>query len=192
MSLEKELIARSGGSCELCAAQGSHNIYEIPPQPEGNLSDTVWVCSPCLKQIEGTERWDAARWNCLSTAMWSEYQPVKVLAWRLLQRCNSESWATDALDMLYLTDEELHWAKATGDEDFSNAQVLHADCNGTPLLQGDAVVLIKTLDVKGSSLQAKVGTAVKNIRLVQDNPDQIEGKIDGQQIVILTKYVRKS
>jgi protein PhnA len=45
--------------------------------------------------------------------------------------------------------------------------------------------------VKGSTLSAKMGTVVKNIRLVEDNTEQIEGKVDGQQIVLLTKYVRK-
>jgi protein PhnA len=45
--------------------------------------------------------------------------------------------------------------------------------------------------VKGTSLNAKMGTIVKNIRLVEENTEQIEGKIEGQTIVILTKYVRK-
>ena len=51
--------------------------------------------------------------------------------------------------------------------------------------------LIKDLDVKGSTLNAKIGTAVRNIRLVHDNHEQIEGKIEGQSIVILTKFVKK-
>ena len=59
------------------------------------------------------------------------------------------------------------------------------------LQTGDSVVLIKSLDVKGSTLNAKMGTVVKNIRLVEENTEQIEGKIEGQTIVILTKYVRK-
>jgi protein PhnA len=53
------------------------------------------------------------------------------------------------------------------------------------------VNLIKDLDVKGSSLNAKIGTAVRMIRLVHDNTEQIEGKVDGQTIIILTKYVKK-
>jgi protein PhnA len=40
-------------------------------------------------------------------------------------------------------------------------------------------------------MNAKMGTVVKNIRLVEENTEQIEGKIEGQTIVILTKYVRK-
>jgi len=59
------------------------------------------------------------------------------------------------------------------------------------LQNGDAVVLTKSLDVKGSTLNARMGTVVRNIRLVHDNTDQIEGKIEGQLIVILTQYVRK-
>jgi protein PhnA len=47
------------------------------------------------------------------------------------------------------------------------------------------------LDVKGANFTAKRGTAVRNIRLVHDNPEQIEGKINGQGIVILTQYVKK-
>ena len=57
--------------------------------------------------------------------------------------------------------------------------------------QGDNVVLTKSLDVKGSTVNAKVGTVVRNIRLVSGNTEQIEGRIEGQQIVILTKYLRK-
>jgi protein PhnA len=53
------------------------------------------------------------------------------------------------------------------------------------------VVLTKSLDVKGSTLNARMGTVVRNIRLVADNTDQIEGRIEGQQIVILTQYVRR-
>jgi protein PhnA len=59
------------------------------------------------------------------------------------------------------------------------------------LENGDSVVLIKELDVKGATFSAKRGTAVRNIRLVADNPEQIEGKINGQSIVILTKFVKK-
>lgn len=123
--------------------------------------------------------------------MWSEVTGVQVVAWRMLNRLRTESWAADLLDMLYLDDENLAWAKATGDHESDGSVDLHKDCNGAMLQQGDTVVLTKSLDVKGSTLNAKMGTVVKNIRLVPDNTDQIEGKIEGQVIVILTKYVRK-
>jgi protein PhnA len=82
-------------------------------------------------------------------------------------------------------------AKVTGDHESDGSIELHKDSNGNTLQNGDSVVLIKSLDVKGSALTAKLGTVVKNIRIVEDNTEQIEGKIEGQQIVILTKYVRK-
>ncbi|MDE3253825.1 MAG: alkylphosphonate utilization protein, partial [Bacteroidota bacterium] len=85
----------------------------------------------------------------------------------------------------------LAWARAAGDEEDDGTVDLHRDANGMILSQGDTVVLTKSLDVKGSTLNAKMGTVVKNIRLVEDNTDQIEGRIEGQVIVILTKYVRK-
>jgi protein PhnA len=68
---------------------------------------------------------------------------------------------------------------------------LHRDSNGHQLRNGDNVVLIKSLDVKGSTINAKMGTVVRNIRLVPDNVEQVEGRIEGQLIVILTKYLRK-
>ena len=68
---------------------------------------------------------------------------------------------------------------------------LHKDAEGQILKTGDSVILTKSLDVKGTSMNAKVGTIVKNIRLVPDNTEQIEGRIEGQVIVILTKFVRK-
>jgi protein PhnA len=93
---------------------------------------------------------------------------------------------------MYLDDDMLTWAKAMGDHENSSDVDLHRDCNGAILQTGDSIVLTKSLDVKGSSLNAKMGTVVKNIKLVADNTEQIEGKIEGQQIVILTKFVRKS
>ena len=93
--------------------------------------------------------------------------------------------------MLFLDEEQLAWAKSTGDHENDGAVILHRDCNGQQLQNNDSVVLIKSLDVKGSTINAKMGTVVRNIRLVTDNTDQIEGRVEGQQIVILTKYIRK-
>lgn len=125
------------------------------------------------------------------STMWSEVPGVQVTAWRMLNRLRNESWAMENLDLLYLDDEKLAWAKTTGDHENDATVDLHKDSNGYVLQNGDSVVLIKSLDVKGSSLNAKLGTVVKNIRIVENNTAQIEGKIEGQQIVILTKYVRK-
>jgi protein PhnA len=93
--------------------------------------------------------------------------------------------------MLYFDDETLEWAKATGEgADTSNA-IVHRDVNGVILQAGDSVVLIKDLKVKGSSMVAKQGTAVRRISLDRENEKYIEGKVDGQTIVIITDYVKK-
>lgn len=175
-------------SCELCGRLENLTQYAIAP--EGAKSITV--CNKCCKQIEKKEELDANHWTCLKDSMWSENPNVQVVAWRMLNRLKNETWAADAIVMMYLNEELLAWAQATNDHLESDSNDMHRDCNGAILLAGDSVTLIKSLDVKGSSVQAKIGTAVRNIKLVHDNTEQIEGKIDGQQIVILTKYVKKS
>jgi protein PhnA len=65
------------------------------------------------------------------------------------------------------------------------------DANGNPLADGDTVTVIKDLKVKGSSLVVKVGTKVKNIRLVDGDHD-IDCKIDGVgQMGLKSEFVRK-
>lgn len=73
----------------------------------------------------------------------------------MLNRLRNESWAADNLEMLYLDDDKMAWAKATGDHENDASVDLHRDCNGAQLVSGDSVVLIKSLDVKGSTLNAK-------------------------------------
>jgi protein PhnA len=149
------------------------------------------ICHKCLAQIDKKEDLEPGHWKKLPETMWSEVPGVQVMAWRMLNRLRNESWAAESLDMLYLDDENLAWAKATGDHENDASVDLHRDANGNILQHGDSVILTKSLDVKGTSLNAKMGTVVKNIRLVHDNTEQIEGKIEGQTIVILTKFVRK-
>lgn len=191
MTTEQVLRNRSENKCELCESASELKVYEVPPQDSSNAENNILVCATCLSQIEKKAELNQDHWKCLTTSMWSEVTGVQVVAWRMLNRLRTESWAADLLDMLYLDDEKLAWAKATGDHESDGSVDLHKDCNGAILQQGDTVVLTKSLDVKGSTLNAKMGTVVKNIRLVPDNTDQIEGKIEGQVIVILTKYVRK-
>lgn len=191
MKIEEKLAARSGNKCELCEATGNLNIYDVPPTASNLPNREIFICDTCLNQIEKKEELDAKHWNCLTTSMWSEVPAVQVVSWRILNRFRNESWAADNLEMMYLDDETLEWAKATGDHEGDGSIDLHKDCNGNILVGGDTVTLIKDLDVKGSTINAKIGTAVRNIRLVHDNTEQIEGKIDGQQIVILTKFVKK-
>jgi protein PhnA len=191
MKLEDALLQRNAGKCELCGSETSLKLYEVQPQDGRTADNCLMICAKCLAQVERKEELDSNHWKALSETMWSEAPGVQVVAWRMLNRLRNESWAADNLDMLYLDDEKLAWAKATGDHESDSTVDLHRDANGAILQSGDTVVLTKSLDVKGSTLNAKMGTVVKNIRLVEGNTEQIEGKIEGQVIVILTKYVRR-
>ena len=190
MKLEEILITRSGGKCELCNSENDVQLYEVQPQDGRDADNCIMACAKCRAQIDKREELDSNHWRVLGETMWSEAPGVQVMAWRMLSRLRNESWAADNLDMLYLDDERLAWAKKTGDHESDGSVELHRDANGNLLQAGDNVVLTKSLDVKGSTLNAKLGTVVRNIRLVPDNAEQIEGRIEGQMIVILTKYVR--
>lgn len=191
MSLDKKLAERSGEKCELCAATNGLSAYTVEPGNPKNNDENIVVCSTCLAQIKDASTMDANHWRCLNDSMWSEVPAVQVVAWRMLNRLKAEGWPQDLLDMLYLDEETLEWAKATGEGESDEDKIVHRDSNGAILQNGDTVTLIKELDVKGATFSAKRGTAVRNIRLVHDNAEQIEGKIEGQSIIILTQYVKK-
>ena len=192
MTTETTLQTRSNGACELCSATDHLSVYEVPPASTGSSDDCTLLCSSCIEQIENPEAVEPNHWRCLNDSMWNQTPAVQVLAWRMLTRLKAEGWPQDLLDMLYLEDDVLNWAKATGEENTSDKEVKHLDSNGVTLEAGDTVTLTKDLNVKGANFTAKRGTAVRGISLVADNPEHIEGKVNGQQIVILTKFVKKS
>ncbi len=188
MSVEKELTIRSGSLCELCGATDGLTSYEIPASPEEGSDGCVMACNTCSTQLNAPDQIDANHWRCLNDSMWSQVPAVQVVAWRMLNSLKQEGWPQDLLDMMFLDEETDRWARALENE----VQIIHKDGNGAVLSAGDTVVLIKDLNVKGASFTAKRGTAVRRISLVHDNPEHIEGKVNGQQIVILTKFVKKS
>jgi len=193
MSTEQALKARSESKCELCGATEGLAVYQVPPASQGNADDSVLICGNCNGQIDQSETMDVHHWRCLNDSMWSQEPAVQVVAWRMLKRLSAtESWAQDALDMMYLDEETASWAAAIEDTAGDDDEVKHLDSNGTLLETGDNVTLIKDLNVKGTSFVAKRGTAVRGIALVHDNPEHIEGRVNGTRIVILTKFVKKS
>lgn len=192
MSTEAKLLARSDSKCELCGASEPLAVYEIPPDSNASPDQCVLICTSCQGQIDDPQTMDVHHWRCLNESMWSQEPPVQVMAWRLLTRLSAEGWSRDLLDMLYLDDETLAWAKSAGDGQSEENGIKHLDSNGAVLEAGDTVTLIKDLNVKGAGFTAKRGTAVRNISLVPDTPEHIEGRVSGQQIVILTKFVKKS
>lgn len=68
--------------------------------------------------------------------------------------------------------------------------IVARDSNGAELLTGDAVTVIKDLNVKGSSMVIKRGTKVKSIRLTE-NPEEVDCKIEGSSIVLKTCFLKK-
>ncbi len=79
------------------------------------------------------------------------------------------------------------------DEDIDDEEIEETkDAHGNTLANGDSVIVIKDLKVKGSSSVLKQGTKIKNIRLT-GNPEQIECNAEGMRgLVLLTQYLKKS
>ncbi len=188
--MKKTLHERSDSKCELCGGTQELGVYEVPPN--AGIEDCILICSTCHNQIENPKRMDIHHWRCLNGSMWNRIPAVQVMVWRMLTRLRAEGWPQDLLDMLYLDEEILAWAQATGEEKSDEGTLKYIDCNGVELKAGDTITVIKDLDVKGTSFTAKRGTAVRGISLVTDNHEQIEGRVNGQQIIILTKFVKKA
>lgn len=191
MSIEQALLKRCGGKCELCSSESTLAAFEVSPS-DGSVEQNIMICDTCQSQINQPESLDTNHWRCLNDSMWSQVPAVQVMAWRQLSQLvkAGEAWAQDQLDMLYLEDEVKTWAEAglSADDD---DQAPTRDSNGTQLQAGDNVTLIKDLVVKGAGFTAKRGTAVRNISLT-DNPEHIEGRVNGVKIVLLSCYLKKA
>ncbi len=192
MSIEKQLEKRSNSACELCGSTNELAVFTVSPGEQPSEGESIYICATCSSQIKNPETTDVNHWRCLNESMWSTVPAVQVVAWRMLTRLKSEGWPQDLLDMMYMDEDTKAWAKAASEETEPEEAIKHLDSNGTVLQAGDTVVLIKDLNVKGGGFTAKRGTAVRNISLVHNNAEQIEGKVNGQQIVILTQFVKKN
>lgn len=190
MSVEQELSERCGSVCELCGSNSDLGAYEVAPS-DGSAAQCVMVCGVCREQIEDPSKINPNHWRCLNDSMWSSESAVQVMAYRMLKRIASEGWPQDLLDMLYLEDDVKAWADAEGDGSNEENAVPTKDSNGAVLQSGDSVTIIKDLEVKGAGFTAKRGTVVKNIALT-DNPEQIEGRVNGTRIVLLSKFLKKA
>ncbi len=189
MSIDPALLQRAENACELCTSTENLTAYDVAPETGAPIEHTAVLCETCVTQIEGSAL-NADHWQCLSTSMWSQTPCVQVLAWRLLTQQSGETWAQDLLDMMYLDESLAEWAKAGLPEKEEENDTPTRDSNGAVLQNGDTVTLIKDLAVKGAGFTAKRGTAVRNITLTT-NPLHIEGKVNGQQIVLVSAYLKK-
>ncbi len=178
------LSNRCDGLCELCNTETASIAYTVSPKTD-HPDNQVALCTVCKEALDnGT---DSNYWRITEGSIWNEHAPVQALSYRILHQHQQEEWANDILQSVDLGEEVKEWALSA----FQKAAV-HVDAFGNELTTGDTVVLTQNLDVKGTSFSAPKGTVVKRIRLVADNLEQIEGKINEQVIVILTKYVKKS
>jgi protein PhnA len=64
------------------------------------------------------------------------------------------------------------------------------DSNANQLNDGDSVILIKSLPVKGTSITLKKGTVIKNIKLTEDDAE-VDCKVDKMRIVLKTEFLKK-
>jgi len=192
MSIEQDLETRSGNKCELCGATDDLSVFEVNNSPTDGADAAIYACGTCVNQLNDADSVDANHWRCLNDSMWSEVDAVKVVAYRMLNQLKGEGWPQDLLDMMYLEDDVRAWADAGVADDNAEEAIVHRDSNGVVLEAGDSITIIKDLVVKGGGFTAKRGTPVRNIRLVLDNPEHIEGKVNGQTIVILTEFIKKN
>ena len=103
--------------------------------------------------------------------------------------CNSE-WTYEEAGAFVCPECGHEWSGST--ENQPEDALVVKDSNGNTLSEGDTIVVIKDLKVKGSSLVVKVGTKVKNIRLVEGDHD-IDCKVPGIGAMQLkSKFVKKS
>lgn len=105
-------------------------------------------------------------------------------------KCSSEYTYPDG--NLYICPECAHeWSQDAAAEEDSDAPI-YKDANGNILRDGDTVTVIKDLKIKGTSSVVKVGTKVKNIRLVDGDHD-IDCKIDGiGPMKLKSEFVKKA
>lgn len=179
------LKERCQSLCELCSAEEAATAYTLSPKEEDDLANQVALCPTCLAALTAGK--NKVHWQCLAGSIYHTEPAVQALTYRILHEHSDEEWAQDIMQSVELDEPVVDWALSA----FQKKEV-HHDAFGHELQSGDTVVLTQVLNVKGTHFMAPKGTVVKKIRLVPDNTEQIEGKINDQTIVILTKYVRKS
>jgi protein PhnA len=183
--ISEKLKERGESLCELCASENAKHAYAVSPKNNDNFENEVALCSTCVAEINNKTA--DLHWRCLAGSIWNQTPSVQALSYRILYSYREEQWAIEIMNSVELQEEVINWALSV-----YKTQEIHRDSNGNALANGDSVVLTQQLNVKGASFNAPTGTIVRKIRLVPDNTEQIEGKINDEMIVILTKFVRKS
>jgi protein PhnA len=191
MILSNILKTRCNNLCELCSETDNNlHVYTIPPKTEDIEDNQTVLCSNCYNRIVSLNYEDANYWRFLTGSIWSEVKAVQTLTYKILSKLNAEDWASESIESVALDEDVINWANA--EDELEASKLIHKDAYGVQLANGDTIILTQNLNIKGASFTASKGTVVRKIKLVADNDEQIEGKIEGDTIVILTKFVRKS
>lgn len=185
MPINSELKQRNNELCELCNSHSASEEYTVSPKNNDSINNQVALCQKCFTLVNSTDA--GFYWRCIEGSIWSDIPSVKALSYRIANNHKKESWAENLINSVDLDEETQAWAMSV----FNVAEV-HKDAFGNILENGDTVVLIQALNVKGTNFTASKGTVIKKIKLVQDNIEQIEGKINEQTIVLLCKYLKKN
>lgn len=126
-------------------------------------------------------------YNCLPTI--STKTPIIMSTIPACPQCTLENTYPDG-DNYICPDCGFEWPVTAAPDSDDDALVVK-DSNGTVLADGDAVVLIKDLKVKGSSITLKMGTKVKSIRLVGGD-HEVDCKMDAGSFMLKACYLRKA
>ena len=106
-------------------------------------------------------------------------------------QCNSE-YAYEDRNMYICTECAHEWSASEVSDTSADESLIVKDSSGNLLQDGDSISVIKDLKVKGSSLVVKVGTKVKNIRLIEGDHN-IDCKIDGiGPMKLKSEFVKKA
>lgn len=183
--ISEKLRERSQGLCELCTTEEATQAFAVSPKNNDVIENEVAVCNHCLSILEGADAGN--HWQCLAGSIWNAEPSVQALSYRILYGLKENEWANEILTSVELEEAVINWAVSVYEK-----KAIHTDSNGNELQTGDTVILTQGLNVKGANFMAPKGTIVKKIRLVPDDHEQIEGKINNETIVILTKFVKKA
>jgi protein PhnA len=184
MSISQALKNRSQELCELCNVATASIEYTVSPKNDESIANQVALCTTCVAALDNKE--SSFHWRCTEGSIWSAEPSVQALSYRIAYGLKAEEWANNLINSVDLDENTIQWALSA----YEKADV-HTDAFGNLLANGDNVVLTQALNVKGTNFTASKGTVVKKIKLVHDNAEHIEGKINEQTIVILTKFVKK-
>lgn len=179
------LSVRSNNTCELCAAEPATTAFTVSPKSSESIDNQVALCNTCCSALDQKDA--HVHWQCLAGSIWNTTPSVQALSYRICYQYKGTSWADEIISSVELEESVVNWALTA----FEQPEV-HKDANGVELANGDSIILTQSLNVKGTSFSIPKGTIVRKIRLVAGNTEQIEGKVNEQTIVILTKFTRKS